>query len=102
MSYDDWKTTDPSAGEHCENGHYHCQSRCPVCKGCVDSCDHGRDDIEPPPSDQDVRAALVEIADLFMCRFDFIHRDIREANVPALADAILADPLLGRLLRGGR
>lgn len=49
MTYDDWKTTDPNDALHCENGHYMCPARCPVCGECIDSCDHDADDDEPAP-----------------------------------------------------
>ena len=45
-TYDDWKTTDPNDALYCENGHYMCPHRCPLCKGCVDSCDCEREDEE--------------------------------------------------------
>lgn len=47
MTYDDWKTTDTSDALYCENGHYMCPVRCPVCGGCPDSCDCERDAEEP-------------------------------------------------------
>lgn len=54
-TYDDWKTTDPSDADYCENGHYHCSVRC--CVGerdggdhCAESCDHGREDEELEPA----------------------------------------------------
>lgn len=38
---------DPRFAEECENGHYHCQLRCPIDGGCKDSCDHDSGDVEP-------------------------------------------------------
>lgn len=53
MSYDDWKTTDPSNADYCSNGHYHCPP-CPVGAGTVREhpcceCDH--EEAEQPFAD---------------------------------------------------
>jgi len=47
VTYDDWKTTDEAAARHCENGHYMCPHRCPICGECIDSCQHTSEDEEP-------------------------------------------------------
>lgn len=59
MTYDDWKTTDPSEAHYCSNGHYHCPP-CPITNLHGDrhascECDHDSDD-------QDSAAAACETA----------------------------------------